>query len=92
MNNINKKVAVDAKFNGVKWSYCANLDSDHPIKMDQTLVIGIDVKGALSPRLKILKPQRHQSTGQSNQPDASAAELHQLGQLSYQCGSRTLLP
>jgi hypothetical protein len=46
--------AKKSGFKGVRWSYCKTLDSEHPILMGQTLVIGIDIDSALSERVKIL--------------------------------------
>src|SRR5271156_5696836 len=52
-----KSAAEDAKRNGfkdIKWSYCSKLDAEHPIRMGQTLVIGIDTNHAAGERVKIL--------------------------------------
>lgn len=52
---LSKKLQNKDSFDGVKWSPpCADLDANHPVKMGQTLVIGINVNSVLLSRMKIL--------------------------------------
>lgn len=46
--------AKTSKYKGIKWSNCANLDAEHPIKMGQKFVIGIDAAHIDLSRIKIL--------------------------------------
>jgi hypothetical protein len=72
-----------SSFSDIKWSPpCANLDSNHPLKMGQTLVIGIDVNGVILTRVKILNLNVTTVAGNPINPTPITASFSNAGTTS----------